>query len=207
MNRTCFHILVDQLAPCHISHNNSNCPQAPVEWQLAVALRRFGMEGNGVSVGQVAGLFKLSEGAVEQYTWRVIGAIIQRLGKQIQWPDRRERKEIASKIGRISPFIGCVGFIDGTLIPINQRPGLESADDFYCRKSFYAMNVQVVVDLEKRITHIDIGWSGATNDQRVFDWSDVSLYSSLLYAGVLPGGALRRSLGEQTGNSPRISTC
>lgn len=43
-----------------VFQNNSHNPQAPSEYQLLLTLRRLGMGGNGVSVGQMAQVFSVS---------------------------------------------------------------------------------------------------------------------------------------------------
>lgn len=205
VNRTCFYLLADEIRGNPVFHNNSFHEQADVHYQLAVALKRFGMDGVGVSVGQCSGFFRLSEGSVEMWTWRVIAALIDLTPRYIYWPQRQERRVLSSKLGRIAPFSGCVGFLDGTLIPFVQRPGVESADDYYCRKSFYGLNVQVVVDIDKRIRHLDVGWSGATNDQRVFDWSIVGVSILLSLRGLTELCVHSLRLKRQT-SYPKAST-
>lgn len=88
------------------------------------------------------------------------------------------RRKLACKMGDLSPFAVCVGFVNGSLIPIAQRPGSELEDDLWCRHYNSALNVQVVVDIDEQIRHAEVGWTGLMNDYQVFDWSDISGLSS-----------------------------
>lgn len=60
MPKVAFKTLLHKMAPCEIFHNNSNCPQAPVEWQLLVALTNLGLLGNGGGSPIKAKLFSLA---------------------------------------------------------------------------------------------------------------------------------------------------
>jgi hypothetical protein len=65
--------------------------------------------------------------------------------------------------------------MDGSLIPIEQRPGIAGVNDYYTRKNCYALNIMAICDDRKRIRALVTGYPGAVNDQRVFDMSSVSL--------------------------------
>lgn len=60
MNQTSFYQLVETVKHDPIFSNNSRNPQAPVEYQMLLTVRRLGMAGNGVSVGQMAQVFSVS---------------------------------------------------------------------------------------------------------------------------------------------------
>lgn len=59
MPKLAFKSLLHKIGPCDIFHNNSNCSQAPVEWQLLVALANLGLSGNGGGSPIKAKLFSL----------------------------------------------------------------------------------------------------------------------------------------------------
>jgi hypothetical protein len=65
MNHASFHRLVAIIKGDAVFSNNSRCPQAPVEYQLLLTLRRLGMFGNGVSVGQMSQFFSVAGMSVE----------------------------------------------------------------------------------------------------------------------------------------------
>ncbi|KNE88388.1 hypothetical protein PSTG_18212 [Puccinia striiformis f. sp. tritici PST-78] len=79
MSNESFLKLAANIASHYIFHNNSNHPQAPVEWQLLVALSNLGLCGN--------------EGSVENYTNGCILAIIETLEKDhVYWPTAEDRE-------------------------------------------------------------------------------------------------------------------
>ncbi|KAJ3234548.1 hypothetical protein HDU81_001361, partial [Chytriomyces hyalinus] len=45
-----------------------------------------------------------------------------------------------------SGFRGCVGFIDGTGIPLHQKPHTMDPETWFCYKKFYSFNAQLVCD-------------------------------------------------------------
>ena len=98
-----------------IFQNNSYNPQAPSEYQLLLTLRRLGMGGNGVSVGQMSQVFLVSgkllnatngheckdrkltlnllreiDGTVELWTLRCVAALCRNLVDLLFWPNSRE---------------------------------------------------------------------------------------------------------------------
>lgn len=60
MPKVAFRSLLHKIGHCEIFHNNSNCPQAPVEWQLLVTLANLGLSGNGGGSPIKAKLFSLA---------------------------------------------------------------------------------------------------------------------------------------------------
>ncbi|KNE87435.1 hypothetical protein PSTG_19180 [Puccinia striiformis f. sp. tritici PST-78] len=59
----------------------------------------------------------------------------------VQWPNRERRAEI-SEVLRMEGFEGCMGFVDGTTIPLFQRPGFDG-ETFFDRKKRYSLNAQI----------------------------------------------------------------
>jgi len=144
--------------------------QASVEKQLLVTLKRMGCFGNGGSFSCIAGLFGISIGSVHRYTGRCIFAINEIANEVISWPKRSERRQISRRIGESSIFSNCVGFVDGTLFPLNERP-LQYGEDYFSRKMGYAINGLVVCDDLKKFRYVKIGWPGSVHDMRVYSHS------------------------------------
>lgn len=65
-------------------------------------------------------------------------------------------------------FKGCIGAIDGLAIRIRcPSPivdGVEDCGNYYCRKGFYALNIQAICDSKKRILWLSSGHKGSTHD-------------------------------------------
>lgn len=81
-----------------------------------------------------------------------------------------EREEIAPRMTHRSIFGNCVGMMDGSLVYVEERPGLESANDYYAgRKSRYALNMMAIRDDTKRIRALITDWPGAVNDRQISD--------------------------------------
>jgi hypothetical protein len=60
MSKLNFQNLLAHIANHPIFKNKSNHPQRPVEHQLLVGLKRFGIFGNGAGVGMIARFFRIS---------------------------------------------------------------------------------------------------------------------------------------------------
>ena len=65
---------------------------------------------------------------------------------------------------------GCIGAIDGLAVRINSPVGVENPGNYFCRKNFYALNVQAICDRAKRYLWISLGHHGhgASHDSAAF---------------------------------------
>ena len=75
---------------------------------------------------------------MEQYTDRCIVAILLLESQVICWPDEEERQEIKHRGDEGERFPSCLGFIDGTLFILENKPLLDG-EDYYSRKGRYAL--------------------------------------------------------------------
>ena len=132
-----------------VFHNNSRRRQAHPGWQLAVALNRFGHYGNRMNLDEVASDFGIGEGTVILYTNRVLTALMDLAPDWIKWPDEQRRDEIVTVMSR-EGFPGCVGFIDGTTIPLSQKPSLHGAA-YFDRKKRYFNLLQILSMIWQRV--------------------------------------------------------
>ncbi|MBW0524933.1 hypothetical protein O181_064648 [Austropuccinia psidii MF-1] len=142
-----------------IFQNNSRHCQLDICFELAMTLERLGSNGNGSSVGQLARTYQMSCGSIVEASCQVIGAIIALGPTNLCWPNADRRQEISMQLAG-EGFPGCVAFLDGTCIPLFQRPGVDGEVFFDC-KSWYSLNVQLVCDHHKRITALLSGWPGS----------------------------------------------
>ena len=75
-------------------------------------------------------------------------------------------------------FKGCIGALDGWLVkiicPTNEK--VENPGKYFSRKGFYAMNVQVIVDMKKRVLWRFIGEKGSAHDSPVFNESKLGIF-------------------------------
>lgn len=86
----------------------------------------------------------------------------------VLWPTIDEQQEIKHRILLDSGFPSCIGFIDGTLFVLENKPHLDG-EDYYSRKGRYGISGLIVCDDNKRIRYIYTGWPGCTHDARVFE--------------------------------------
>ncbi|KAJ3178279.1 hypothetical protein HK101_010142, partial [Irineochytrium annulatum] len=98
MKPASFHQLVDLIEGHPVFHNNSFRPQAPVDVQLTVLLKRFGCYGNGASVGAVARECQIAEGTMYLYMRRCMKAILSLEAANLRWPQGTERTRVSDEI-------------------------------------------------------------------------------------------------------------
>lgn len=80
-------------------------------------------------------------------------------------------KELSAEFAADSDmcFIGCIGAIDGLAIRIRCPSNVSDPGNYYCRKNFYALNVQAICDRSKRILWMSPGHLGSTHDSTAWD--------------------------------------
>ncbi|KAF9505121.1 hypothetical protein BS47DRAFT_1307164, partial [Hydnum rufescens UP504] len=139
-----FYSLMEHIQDHPIFHNNSNNPQFPVVWQLTIALYHFGHYGNAASIHGVAQWAGVSEGLIVKATHQVMVSILALHDEAICWPMAGEKEDAKHWVESAS-YAGWRGrycFVNGTLIPLAQKPGFHS-DAYFDRKSNYSLNLQV----------------------------------------------------------------
>lgn len=166
MSRHSFGYLVREIENHPVFFNESTCPQAPVWLQLAVTLDRFAHYGTGASLERSQGLWGIGKGTVDDYTDRVVLALGELTSKYVRWPGEVERRKISRRMAT-KGFRGCVGFIDGTTIPLGQKPAIDG-ECYFDRKQRYSLNAQVVCDDRRKIMAFFSGWPGSCADSTVY---------------------------------------
>lgn len=128
--------------------NNSNNPQLPVETQLAIALYRFGHNGNAASLQDVANWAGVGKGTVLLCTRRVLAAVLERsfMDAAVRLPTRAEKRRAKRWVRKHScrAWSGGWCLVDGTLIPLYSRP-YWYGESYFDRKCNYSLNIQVRV--------------------------------------------------------------
>ncbi|GFQ81095.1 nuclease HARBI1 [Trichonephila clavata] len=89
---------------------------------------------------------------------------------------------VSRKFFNIAGFPKVIGTLDGTFVQIIS-PGGEDAERFRCRKNYFALNVQTVVDADLVIRNVVARWPGSAHDNTVFNNSAacLSLKTNELY--------------------------
>lgn len=126
--------------------NQSQNDQIPVQDQLAVALFRFGHDGNGASMQVVADWAGLGKGTVHLVTRRVMTAILRPSFRcaAVCLPTSEEKEQAKAWVESHSCPAWRNGWclVDGTLIPLYDRPHWYG-ESYFDRKSNYSLNIQV----------------------------------------------------------------
>ena len=122
------------------------------------------------TLSELFGLGKSTVGEIVIETCKAIATHL--LSQYVQIPEGERLREIVEGFESYWGFPQAAGAIDGTHIPI-LRPD-ESASDYYNRKGYYSVIMQVVVDFRGLFMDIYIGWPGKVHDACVF--SNSSLY-------------------------------
>jgi nicotinamide mononucleotide adenylyltransferase len=141
-----------------IFRNRSNRKQEEIAAQLAVTLDRLGHYGNGMSSLRNARLWDRSSGSLRNYFDRGIKAILSLEQQYLSWPTPEERRAHSEYMAQLG-FPGCIGFVDGTTIKFEQRPG-HHGDYFHDRHDDYSLNIQVICDATRKILFVFTGFSG-----------------------------------------------
>ena len=168
MDKTSFVHILGLIEDDPVFHNNSRIKQMYPWYQLAVALHRFGTDGNGSSIDGVALQVGISHGSIANYTRRVIKALLALKDNYIRWPNAAERAEISHRFALKHGLFGAVGIVDGTPVHFFQRPGLDG-EIWWTRKMRYSMNVQLICDDNGRIIYYILGWPGSVYDATIFN--------------------------------------
>jgi hypothetical protein len=120
------------------------------DWQqLAVALYRFGHDGNATSLQSVANWAGLGKGTILLCTRRVMAAILRpRFMKEaVQMPTAADKEEAKVWVDAHSCHAWQNGwcFVDGTLVPLANRP-YWFGESYFDRKCNYSLNIQVRIN-------------------------------------------------------------
>ena len=91
-------------------------------------------------------------------------------------------QQIKRRICDASGFSQCIGFVDGTLFPLSEKPQ-HDGEDYFSRKGCYGIAGLLVCDDNKRIRYTYTGWAGCAHDARVYANSALALKSNQLFAG------------------------
>ena len=135
--------------------NEANLSQGPVTKQLAVAMFRFGHNGNAASVEAVAQWAGVSAGTVVNCTRRVMIAFLALHDSAIRWPSEDEKEESKQWVETVSCYAWRDGYcmVDGTPVVLFQKPGYHG-EAYFDRKSNYSLNLQVRLTLVFHVCYL-----------------------------------------------------
>ena len=104
---------------------------------------------------RVRSKLNISYGSVYDYVDRTVELLQGLATEYIAWPSaesrRRQREEKGGTI-----FEDCVGYLDGSEIPLKMKPEKDS-ETFFSRKKIYDLNLQAICDYGGKFTYATIG--------------------------------------------------
>ncbi|CAD6985488.1 unnamed protein product, partial [Tilletia controversa] len=146
MEPAAFRSIVSRLA-VHPIFNPKYGKTAPVEDQIAIALFRFGHDGNGASVKNTAELCAFSEGSIVNFTRRAVEALCALEKSVLCWASEGEKKEskkwVEDRCG-VKKWRNGYASVDGVHILCAWGPGLDGGDSFMNRKRRFSFNIQLI---------------------------------------------------------------
>jgi hypothetical protein len=80
-------------------------------------------------------IFGIGAGTATVYTDRVLEALWDIKDEWLCWPNAARRQEVG-QVMRVEGFPNCVGFIDGTTLPLSQKPAIDG-EVYFDRKKRY----------------------------------------------------------------------
>lgn len=133
MDKASFVHLVNLIKNDEVFVSTGRKSQRPPWYQLAVFLLRFG----GATALRAAEEASVAEGSVFLYCDRVVKAFRRIRPQFLSWPDQQKRQVLKQRMVEYG-FPGCIGMVDGSLIPLVVKP-LKDGETYFCRKKFYAV--------------------------------------------------------------------
>lgn len=150
--------------------NGSNADkQFSVQFQLALVLYRLGSYGEGSTLVKIASLFGIGDGGtIHKVTKRVFESILTLEQQFLEWPSKEERHQLVLETFDELPH--CIGYVDGTEIPLQERPVFYSdPESYYSKEKEHSIKLQAVCDYTLRFRHILVGYTGSVHDARMYN--------------------------------------
>ena len=163
MSRRCFHEVYTLL--------NSNHDGKLLHVHLLCFLKFIGTCGSDASATKIGILLGIGYGTVRNFVDLTMDYVLKIKPQVIFWPEEEERKSIAN-VCHTYGFVNCIGIVDGTLFPLEYKPGRDG-EDYNTRKGGYAVHGLVFCDHRARIRALTLGWPGSVHDNRAWQRSKV----------------------------------
>lgn len=164
MDAQSFQNLITKIETHSIFQSTGNKQQAPIEFQLAIFLRRVGSKDE---IFSICSRYGISEGTVYLYCKRVMLAILSLKSEVVIWPTGEFRKMVHLGFKNIGGFNNVIGAIDGTHIILGTAP-LKQPEIYWNRKKKYSIQCQGIVDHRGIFIDYEIGWPGSVHDAKVY---------------------------------------
>ena len=147
-------------------HWRHNRRRSSMDTKTAVACGVLYLFGQG-TLTEKAALLRVPRPTFTRMANMIVDELVLRTGEVIRIPDMN--KQVFLKCRRTGkPFPGAVFALDGTMCKLKVKG---RRNDFYCRKGFACLNVQVMCDWNMNLVHVDSNFSGRTQDNDMFESS------------------------------------
>lgn len=155
----------------------SRISRIPIHLRIFMVLNFFGQGSYQTSVGSGYS-FASSQPVISRCITEVCEGINSHLSNElIKFPlTPYQRNFIKEGFRSLGYFENCVGIVDGSLIRIVSPPAdhpIYPGPVFYCRKNFYAINIQIICDHNKKILSINARYPGSVHDSAIWMMSNV----------------------------------
>ena len=160
-----------------------------VSLATAVACCVLYLFGRG-SLNEKAALMGMHKSSYDKTAKKVIAELVSRSNEVIYFPPKAEQVFLQTRRVR-KPFPGGLFAIDGTLCRCTEKG---RRNDFFCRKGYACINVQVVCDWNKNLVHVDSNYTGRTQDNDMFMGSPLQAWLDGENSPLRPGGFI---LGDE----------
>lgn len=136
------------------------------ENQLLAVLRFYAIGSIQQVIGDTHGL---SQGYVSKLVRHVSRLLAEKASEIINFPTEEQRlNEIKAGFQSIANFPGVVGLIDCTHVKVRVPASMGDRIEFYCRKGYFSLNCQFVIDDQMKITDLVARWPGFNHDSTIF---------------------------------------
>ncbi|KAJ8928588.1 hypothetical protein NQ314_018835 [Rhamnusium bicolor] len=174
---TAFEFLYNSVAhlPEFMKREYGGKDQINTEKVLLIALWTLATPSSYRSIGNQFNVCKYS---VFICLHKVVKVIVNHLCRRfITWPSPNERNLVANGFSRYG-MEKVIGVVDGCHIPI-KKP-VTHGTDYFNRKHFYSVVLQVICKSNLLFSDVDVRWPGSVHDARVFRTSENYPFDSAL---------------------------
>lgn len=165
ISRSTYNVLVARLGP-HLQRQDTNFRKAvTVHKRVAVALHRF---ASGANLQLIADLYGISVAAAQKIVIEFCDAI-HKSGLHdlyIKWPSSMRMRSLSQEFQALQGIPNVIGAIDGSHIPIIAPR--RHHEDYFNRKGFHSIILQMGVTAKCLVWDYHIGWAGSMHDWNVF---------------------------------------